>query len=237
MDLKEANLLGDDASNHWYYKAKFSAMEKMTRSIARNKILDIGAGTGFFSKQLLEKTNCEQSICVDIGYPEEHKEIYAQKPLEFLTSYEGKDFELALLMDVLEHVVDDVGLLKSYVDIALEGTHYFITVPAFSFIWSEHDDFLEHQRRYSLSHIEKVIVDSGLQLVSSCYFYGVLFPLVAVMRSFGGKHAPKGREPQSQLTQHHPLANSILSSVCGLELNFFQSNRLAGLSCLCLAKK
>ena len=238
MDLKEAGLFGtNDIESHWYYRAKYQALEKITQQLPKDKILDIGAGTGFFAKQLLKKTPCKEAICVDVAYPVDWQEEYAGKLITYKTSYKAGDFQLALLMDVLEHVEDDIGILNYYRKIAQPGTHYFISVPAFSFIWSEHDDFLEHKRRYTLHQIKKIVQYAGLQLITSCYFYGLLFPLAALMRSIGGKHTPKGRTLKSQLRVHHPLTNEILSIICGVELNFFQLNFLAGLSVLCLAKK
>ncbi len=40
------------------------------------------------------------------------------------------------MMDVLEHVPDDVALLKEHVDNMEAGGYVFISVPAFQFIWS-----------------------------------------------------------------------------------------------------
>ena len=52
-----------------------------------------------------------------------------------------------MIADVLEHVDDDLALLRQYAAKLGEGGRIVITVPAFSFLWSGHDVFLEHRRR------------------------------------------------------------------------------------------
>lgn len=237
MDLKEEEILGDKISTHWYYRAKFAALQKMTAMIPKEKIIDIGAGTGYFSRKLLEETECQEAVCVDIGYQKESKENYLDKNISFTKSLSNQDFQLALLMDVLEHVDDDVGLLQSYVDQAPKGTYFFITVPAFSFVWSEHDDFLEHKRRYELAQIESVAEKAGLEVVNSCYFYGLLFPLVVLTRFFTRNYNKSLRSPKSQLKQHNFFVNALLYLICKIEITFFTKNRIGGLSAVCLARK
>ena len=49
-------LLGDSAASHWYYKAKLAALLALIGQEQANNVLDIGAGTGFFARQLHAKT-------------------------------------------------------------------------------------------------------------------------------------------------------------------------------------
>ena len=46
------------------------------------------------------------------------------------------------------------GLLRHYAAKVPSGAHFLVTVPAFRFLWSGHDVFLEHKRRYTLAEIE-----------------------------------------------------------------------------------
>ena len=80
------------------------------------------------------------------------------------------DCDLVLMMDVLEHVDDDRGLLRHYAAKVPPGAHFVVTVPAFGFLWSGHDVFLEHKRRYRLTEIETVMRDAGLAVARGAYF-------------------------------------------------------------------
>ena len=61
------------------------------------------------------------------------------------------------MMDVLEHVDNDAGLVRHYATKVPSGAHFLVTVPAFRFLWSGHDVFLEHKRRYTLAEIEQTM--------------------------------------------------------------------------------
>jgi len=58
--------------------------------------------------------------------------------------------DLVLLMDVLEHIDDDAGVLRPLLDGARAGCHVLITVPAEPRLWSAHDVALGHRRRYTV---------------------------------------------------------------------------------------
>jgi SAM-dependent methyltransferase len=236
MDIKEQDILGDNVAGHWYYRAKGAAMRKLVGPAAPNHVLDVGAGSGFFSRMLLERGAAE-ATCVDPGYAEEQTETHAGRPIHFLRSVGAGDYDLLLLMDVLEHVDDDVGLLREYSDLAPAGARFLVSVPAFNWLWSGHDVFLEHRRRYTLPEAENVVARAGLNLVHGCYYYGLLLPLAAGSRLVGRlSSGPKGAA-KSDLRVHAPITNAALGAVCAAELSVFRANRLAGLSVFCLAEK
>ena len=68
MDLKEAGLLGADQGTHWYYASKARALLHCLDRKDPERILDVGAGSGFFSKFLLRRTSAKSAVCVDPGY-------------------------------------------------------------------------------------------------------------------------------------------------------------------------
>ena len=236
MDLKETDILGDSISKHWYYKSKAAAMLELIRGFKVNKILDVGAGSGFFSKYFLENTPATESWCVDISYDEESDIQIGDKPLYFRKSIEKLDVNLVLLMDVLEHVDDDVGLLKHYIDKVPVGTLFLISVPAFNFLWSGHDIFLDHKRRYTLKQLESTSKNSGLDLVNANYYFFFVFPIAGLIRVLKKVLRPK-LLPASELKQHSAFVNGVLSFLSHCELTFQKKNKLAGLTVFCLAKK
>ncbi|MBV4475006.1 class I SAM-dependent methyltransferase [Pseudomonas botevensis] len=235
MDLKETDILGDSIGEHWYYCSKAAATTRMLGDASIKRILDVGAGSGFFSHHLLTHSAAREAWCVDISYPADSSASTAGKPVHYRRSVDALDADLVLLMDVLEHVDDDLGLLKSYVDKVPSGSRFLMTVPAFQFMWSGHDDFLEHKRRYTLAQFETLAGDAGLTVQRGAYFFGAVFPIAAALRLLPG--AAKGAPPRSQLKRHHPWVNALLKTLCRLELPWMAGNRLAGLSVFVLARK
>lgn len=233
MDLKEEDILGADIGRHWYYRSKAAALRRAVSGICPRHLLDVGAGSGFFSRHLLQYTAAESALCVDTGYPADRDEAVATKPVRFRRATGPTDCDLVLMMDVLEHVDDDRGLVRLYADKVPAGAHFLVTVPAFSFLWSGHDVFLEHKRRYRLPEIEGAMHAAGLEIVRGSYYFGAIFPLAAVVRLADRNTT----EPRSNLSRQGAFTNGLLAAVCAAELPFFPFNRLAGLSAFVLARK
>ena len=237
MDLKEQDILGADISEHWYYRSKASALLDYVKKLNPQYVLDVGAGSGFFSKELLEKTDAKEALCVDTSYAFERNELVYGKPIRYSTHSGPVNADLVLMMDVLEHVDDDIGLLSEYRDKVSAGTYFLISVPAFSFLWSGHDVFLGHKRRYTLKEIERVAEKAGLIVERGSYFFGLVFPLAAIMRLLDGHFNLQSNTPRSQLRKHSPITNAILKSICTVDRLFLHINRFAGLTSFCLARK
>jgi 2-polyprenyl-3-methyl-5-hydroxy-6-metoxy-1,4-benzoquinol methylase len=232
MDLKEEDILGEDIGRHWYYQSKAAALRRMVGPLAPQRLLDVGAGSGFFSRHLLAN-GAQSALCVDVGYPGSRDETVGGKPVLYRRDCSDTDCDLVLMMDVLEHVDDDVELVRHYATKVPPGAHFLVTVPAFGFLWSGHDVFLEHKRRYTLPEIEQTMRTAGLTVVRGAYYFGAIFPLAAAVR-LATRRDPA---PRSSLTKHGALTNGLLAAACAIELPLFPINRLAGLSAFVLARK
>lgn len=239
MDLKEEDILGDKIHGHWYYVSKGKAMRSFLGDIKASEVLDVGAGSGIFSRQLLDHNICQSAVCVDPNYAEEKEESQNGKSIKFVKSIDKTTQGLTLMMDVLEHVEDDVALLKEYADTMPENGKVLITVPAFQFMWSGHDVFLEHYRRYTIEMMEKTIREAGLRPVKSRYFFGSLFPVVVVIRFVKKILFNQGKiEGKSELKLYSDSVNSTLIILHDIErMSLFSFNKMFGLSVFCLCEK
>ena len=236
MDLKEVGQLGSDEGSHWYYASKALALQRCFGGRDPQRILDVGAGSGFFSKMLLRRTAARSAVCVDPGYPTDWTETQFGKPIAFRRHSAVDDADVVLLMDVIEHVDDDVALIRSYAASARPGTRFIVSVPAFSWMWSPHDDFLEHRRRYTLRQARQALASAGLAPVASFYFFATLFPAFAALR-LARRARPTTGHSTSDLRRHHPLTNWLLASVCTAESLVARHNRLFGLTAFAIAEK
>lgn len=239
MDLKEEEILGEKIHDHWYYVSKGKAMRDFLDDITTDEILDVGAGSGVFSRQLLDHNICQSAVCVDPGYASETEEDHNGKSIKFVKSIDKTTQKLTLMMDVLEHVPDDVALLKEYADTMPVGGKVLITVPAFQFMWSDHDVFLEHYRRYTIEEMEKTIHDAGMVPTKSRYFFGSLFPAVAAVR-FTKKvlFQKSDYNAKSELKLYPSWLNTSLIKIHDLErASLFKINKSVGLSVFCLCEK
>ncbi len=235
MDLKEEHILGNGISEHWYYLAKGRAVRDFLGKTKVSEVLDVGAGSGIFSRQLLDAGVCERAVCVDPNYAHEYEEQHNGKTIKFVKRISSAPQTLALLMDVLEHVDDDMGLLRQYSDKMEWGSKILITVPAFEFLWSGHDVFLEHKRRYTARQVEALVERAGLRVVKTRYFFGLLFPIVALLRL---RNRIRATKPRSDLRRYPRWLNRILVIIHDIERYvLFPFNKGAGLSVICLCEK
>lgn len=193
----------------------------------RRSLLDVGAGVGWFSRWLIRNAGFESAVCVDPGYDALERQCDDLGPrLRYVQSVAETDADVVLLMDVLEHTDDDAGLLRQYLDVTKPGTTFIVTVPAFEFLWSAHDDFLEHRRRYTIGSLRETIRRAGVEPLSLHYFFASVLPLAFVVRLLR-----RGRTlDRSDMAPVPFLVNALLTALCGAEVRISHFNKLGGLS-------
>jgi len=179
---------------YWWFKGKQFLIDlflKMYLGDSRdNRLLDIGSGTGIILK-LLEKYGFGFGVELsEVGIKFLKKRNLnlivrsdANQPIPFRNDI----FSAITCLDVLEHLENDFGLLKEMVRICKPGGFIVITVPAMPFLWSTHDEALNHKRRYTRKHLLNQIVSLDCTVSKASYFNSSLFlPIILVrkIRSF-----------------------------------------------------
>jgi len=136
------------------------------------------------------------------------------------------------MMDVLEHIEDDYAILKDIKSKVGKNAFYFITVPAFMSVWSTHDVYLGHYRRYTIPMLSKLLNSCDCRIESNYYLYGSIFPLVWMVRRLK-RNAKDMEQPES--SDMSPLPgpiNFILKQYNSFEMNFRKANKFFGLTCV-----
>jgi hypothetical protein len=91
------------------------------------------------------------------------------------------------LLDVVEHVEDDVEFLRNVKALLATNGHVLVTVPAFQWLWSEHDVQHHHFRRYDKALIMKVLTRAGFDVEFASYWNMTLIVPAFLMRRGAGK--------------------------------------------------
>ena len=86
-------------------------------------------------------------------------------------------WDAAFLLDVIEHLPDDLQALVQAREALKPGSYLFVTTPAFPQFWSYNNDMAHHLRRYSRIDFHRLTQNSGLTLCDSRYFMSFLSPL------------------------------------------------------------
>jgi len=186
---KEAFELLHEAEDSWWYKGRSLAIRA---TLARagiegplDSILDFGAGFGGMYSEL-----ARLGRRIDAFEPEESaRAVVAQQGYTstYTTAEEAlsRQYNLIGLFDVIEHIGDDKRFLLSLRKALVPEGLLVITVPAFQFLWSEHDVAHQHFRRYSKRSLSNLLTGAGYEIVAISYWDTLLFIPAAVVRLFG----------------------------------------------------
>src|SRR6185369_10603076 len=135
---------------------------------AGRSILDVGSGDAWYARRLrADLAPAARLSCWDAEYRPEHLETLARwaPGIEFSTARPSHKVDLALLLDVLEHIEDDAAFLGDLARMNLEpGAHVLVSVPAYGSLFTSHDTFLGHHRRYTPSACASLLERNGFTI-------------------------------------------------------------------------
>jgi SAM-dependent methyltransferase len=206
--------------DHWWFLARRRILKALIRRVVRPpqkaRILEVGCGTGhnlamlktFGRVEASELDRCARALA-NKRLPRKVKEA----KLPDLSMFERNGYDLIALLDVLEHVPDDLASLRAIHRRLKPGGALLLTVPANPWMWSAHDAAHHHHRRYSKAQLAKVIADAGFEVQLLSYFNSLLFPPIAVARLLGkltGRESADDQLPGATV-------NAVLNKVFGLE--------------------
>jgi ubiquinone/menaquinone biosynthesis C-methylase UbiE len=221
MEMAEYKKMAQMQQVHWWYKARRELVRDLAARIGiaegvGKDIVDIGCGTGegayIFPKAatLTGIDPSEQALCY---IPQPAYTTLTQGSAEQLP-YADSSFDVALLIDVLEHVKDDTRALKEAYRVLRPNGSLLITVPAYEWLWSDHDRAVWHQRRYVRSELTAQLKKAGFQVELASYYMTILLPFIALVRLLG-RFFP--RRQGSDFFMLPRVFNVALYKVCRVE--------------------
>ena len=217
MDLRENNSEID--ITHWYYAHKYTALKRLAQHDLLNsdRFIDVGAGSAIFSLQLLKEFPNLSCTAIDTGYSEEFLNTsQTSERIKYTKSFQEKNADIYLFTDVLEHIEFPRAFLTEYVAKSKEGAKFVVSVPALKSLWSGHDVFLKHYKRYNNQEIITLMKESGLKIIKIHYLYTFLYPLAFIARKL-----PRSKLPKSHLKGHPRFFHKIVTFI--LRVDFFFS--------------
>jgi SAM-dependent methyltransferase len=172
---------------HWWYRGRRTVIERVLTGMrlpARARILDAGCGSGRNMVDLarhgtvtgveLSETSVELARARNVG------EVISGSVLDM--PFPADSFDLAVSLDVIEHLEDDLGALREMRRTVTPGGSLLLTVPAYPWLWSGHDEINHHHRRYTRRSLELVAEQSGWEQVRTTYFNSLLLPAAIILR-------------------------------------------------------
>ena len=192
---KEYRLLHE---SHFWWRAREDFVQDILRSLAKEQgfgpILDVGCGDGL-GFDVWRRYGEPEGVEPDAGALSclgRSKGLVHQVPFGPAFS-PGKRYGLILMLDSLEHMPDCGAVLGRARELLAADGWLLITVPAFLWLWTSHDDLNEHVTRFTKKTLRAELEAAGFQVATLRYFYQWLVPckLAARAREHLGKRATR----------------------------------------------
>lgn len=224
---------------HFWFTHRRLAIREAARDCladkSRARVLDLGCGDG---EVLAELSRVSYAVGLDPRVND--LTLARRRGVTRLVAARGdrvpftRSFDLVGLFDVVEHVAEDVNLLRGAAALAVPGGFVLLTVPADPRLWSKFDRYAGHYRRYTRRALEGLLRDAGLEQVRLLPLFRILWPLARV-NALLGRH-----QEVSDAGHEYRVAgfwNALLRGALALEqLLFRSSERGIGTSWLAVAR-
>lgn len=205
---------------HWWFVARRRILQRLIESLRlppRALILDSGCGSGG-NLAMLSRFGQLRAMEVDATAREAASALgicpVAAGSLPQDLPFDDERYDLICLLDVLEHVADDGAALAHLARRLRPGGRLLITVPAYGWLWSAHDEAHHHHRRYTASDLRQRAEVAGLSVQRLGYFNALLLPAIAAARLLGRWRGSGGA---SDAALPPAPVNALLQAVFGLE--------------------
>jgi SAM-dependent methyltransferase len=172
---------------HWWYRGRRTVLDGVIAGLglpADPRILDAGCGSGRFMVELAKLGNVTgvelSDTSVSLARERRLGEVVSGSVLEM--PFPENSFDLAVSLDVIEHLDDDLAALRELRRTVTPGGALLVTVPAYQWLWSGHDEINHHHRRYTRRSLQRVAEQAGWQQVRTTYFNSLLLPVAILLR-------------------------------------------------------
>jgi SAM-dependent methyltransferase len=212
--------------HHWWFEGRRRAVLPLVAQALsgceRPRVLEVGCGTGGNLAALERELPRVRALGLDVD-PGALALCAGRGLGASLVRADGTRLPLAdgsvdliLALDVIEHFDDEAALLREFRRVLAAGGRLVASVPAYPALWSPHDAFLHHRRRYRSGQLERALERSGLRVRGRRGFNCALLGPIALMRWAKGRLARRSA-PSSDFFELPGPLNRALAGYLGLE--------------------
>lgn len=228
-------------SSHWWFLARRAILRAVLHTLPlpiMPTILEVGCGTGG-NLEMLTEFGAVTGMEMD-DFARHHAQ--SRSGCTVLSGHlphnipDLPTYDLVCLFDVLEHIQEDALALQSLHRLVNPSGHIFLTVPAYQWLWGPHDVAHRHHRRYNLSHLRTLTIETGWRIRRISHFNTFLMPLVILRRL--QQRLSTESEPQSDAKLPKAWINSLLTHVFSSEALWIRFHSLpCGVSILAILER
>jgi SAM-dependent methyltransferase len=180
--MSEANRGGSAsiaAPDYWWYRARADLLQAALGGYVGDavRVLDVGSADGP-SVGWLHAAGKHTALDIDPRGLAPGGVCGSALRLPF----RGDCFDVVAAFDVLEHVEPEAGALAELTRVLAPGGRLLLSVPAYTWAWSDFDDENGHLRRYTRRRLVRAVQGAGLHVERVTYAFAAVFPFFAAER-------------------------------------------------------
>ncbi len=241
-----------EEDRHWWFASRTRAiLAYLDRYVGTDnkdrRILDVGCGAGNMAHHL-----SHYGHVTGIDLYSKPLEVARRRGLDVQEGsaddlpFDDQTFDVATLLDVVEHVPNEHGVFAECRRVLKPGGKLVVTVPALMWLWSQNDVLNAHQRRYTRAELKQKLERHGLRVLAATYNNFFLFPMAAgLILARRGRAEPELASPhfdddayQVEMEPAPPGMNGVLTGVGKVEASLMKRVSLPiGTSILCIAER
>lgn len=241
---REYRVMFEIEEDYWWYRGLRELLKQLVaRYLApdgSDRILDAGCGTGKNLQMLLQHGSAYGidiaaeaiQFCRLRGIPADRTLVASILELPF----DARFFNVAFSFDVICNIQNDVAAFAEIRRTLKPGGRLVTLLPAYRFLWSEHDVAVGHKHRYMAHDLREKLTRAGLRVEKLTYVNTALFPFIALLRF--ARRPTAEQHAQSDLTPLPRPVNQVLTRVFTAEMRAVPRLQLPyGISLLAVAQR
>lgn len=204
-------------SDYWWYVARSDLLEVALRQYVRGAdlTLDLGSADGPSAQWFREAS--ARTVCLDIDPRGLDQAGVCGSALAL--PFPDATFDAVAAFDVIEHCEPEAEALAEVRRVLRPGGTFVMSVPSYSWAWSDFDVANGHHRRYTTARAVTAVERAGFHVERATYGFATVFPLFALerlARKVVGRRA-HGPVDIVQVPQVPSVVNAALTRLCRLD--------------------
>jgi len=230
---------------HWWFRVRADILMNQIKKLKltnNSKILNVGACT-YKTSELLETFGLVTSVefnkeCCTFVKQKLGKEMVQASATAL--PFADNSFDLICAFDVIEHIENDELAINEIERVTKQNGFIFLSVPAYQFLWSSHDEINHHFRRYNLKKLLGLVSPTKSNIIKKTYFNSILFVPILVLRLLDKFGLNKAKIERSNLDvfDNNKIVNRIFYKLFSIEVSLLNKmNFPFGVSVMLLYRK
>lgn len=199
---------------HWWFQGRRHVVSTLLRAYLTDhpaepggfRVLDVGSGTGEMVDMLKElgHVTAVDSSAQAVEYCRRRHPVGVTVRHGLVPDALGasETFDLVTAFDVVEHIEDDVAALQAFRRALAVGGRMVLTVPAYPLLWSQHDVYAGHVRRYRRDRLRDAVQAAGGFLIDRISYFNSLLFLPALLVRLAARPKRQDSPPDERTDAH-----------------------------------